>query len=300
MRKKISSKKKTILNKISIGTAQLGGFYGISNKVGKLSFNEFKKIVVFSRNINVNTFDTASDYKNVEKKLGLIGVNNSKVVSKLSKKIPNNNIFHWVKRSVVKSLNNLKVKKIHAILIHDTKILRGNKGKEIYKGLLNIKKLGLVKKIGISIYNMSELDEVLNNFKIDIVQAPFNFFDQRLKSSGWLKKFKKLNIEIHTRSTFLQGLLLMKKNEIPKKFKKWNKTFNLWFSLIKKMNKTPQEICLNFVLSHKEIDNVILGFDNLEQFKEIVNHAQLGKNSMKKVKVSDKSLLINPSKWNLI
>ena len=300
MRKKFNIQKKKDLNKISIGTAQFGTFYGIANKIGKLSFSEGKKIVNFSRNININTFDTACDYINAEKILGLIGVNNCNIVSKLPKKVPKNNIAKWVTKSVKKSLKKLKVKKLHAILIHDTKYLSGNQGQELYRGLLNIKKIGLVKKIGISIYNMSELDLILSNFKIDIVQSPFNIFDQRLKSSGWLKKLKKLNIEIHTRSTFLQGLLLMKKNELPKKFKKWNKIFNSWYKLIIKLKKTPQEICLNFVLSHKEIDKVILGFDSLEQFKEITNHVKVHKNPMKKVKVSDKSLLLNPSKWSQI
>ena len=45
MRKKFNIQKKKDLNKISIGTAQFGTFYGIANKIGKLSFSEGKKIV---------------------------------------------------------------------------------------------------------------------------------------------------------------------------------------------------------------------------------------------------------------
>ena len=43
--------------------------------------------------------------------------------------------------------------------------------------------------------------------------------------SNILNDLKKQNIEIHTRTTFLQGLLLLKKNKIPKQFYKYSGYF---------------------------------------------------------------------------
>ena len=50
----------------------------------------------------------------------------------------------------------------------------------------------------------------MSRFKLDMVQLPYNIIDQNFETSGWIKKLKKMNIKIHVRSIFLQGLLLMK------------------------------------------------------------------------------------------
>jgi preprotein translocase subunit SecY len=66
-----------------------------------------------------------------------------------------------------------------------------------------------VRKIGASIYNPLDLEEMSKTFRFDLIQAPFNLVDRRLQKTGWLKKLKDKGVEIHTRSAFLQGLLLM-------------------------------------------------------------------------------------------
>ena len=73
----------------------------------------------------------------------------------------------------------------------------------------NLKEEGIVKKIGCSIYSPDELNFILNSLDVDIIQAPLNLLDRRLIDSGWLSKLKSYGIEVHTRSSFLQGLLLM-------------------------------------------------------------------------------------------
>ncbi|MEM5627314.1 hypothetical protein AAHB47_28660 [Bacillus wiedmannii] len=49
----------------------------------------------------------------------------------------------------------------------------------------------------------------------DMIQVPLNIFDQRLIYSGLLQKLKTKGIEIHARSPYLQGLLLMDAEKIP-------------------------------------------------------------------------------------
>ena len=217
--------KNHLKTKIAIGTAQLGLNYGIANKTGKISQNEMRKILKFAEKNGIDTIDTACSYGSSEKKLGQLKINNFKIITKLPIKVTKSKKQKWVFKSINTSIKKLKVKNLYGILIHNMKQLRGNFGSKIYKELLEAKKQRLVKKIGISIYSINELKIALNKYKFDIVSVPFNVFDQRIKKTGWLHKLKKLKIEIHARSSFLQGLLLMNKKQRPKIFQKWHKLF---------------------------------------------------------------------------
>ena len=68
-------------------------------------------------------------------------------------------------------------------------------------------------------------DQELYLYDLDIIQIPFNIFDRRLLESGMIDILHDQGIEIHSRSVFLQGLLLMSEKDRPSIFTKWNK---LW------------------------------------------------------------------------
>ena len=86
---------------------------------------------------------------------------------------------------------------------------------KVWSCLNDLKKDGLVKKIGVSIYSPKELENITKYINLDIVQTPFNLID-RIQDTGWLLSLNKMGVEIHVRSIFLQGLLLMKEQNIPK------------------------------------------------------------------------------------
>ena len=126
---------------------------------------------------------------------------------------------------------------------------------------------------------------------------PFNIFDQRLIKSNILQELKDRNIEIHTRTTFLQGLLLLEGNKIPSKFEKYKKYFDNWNKIQKKIKIPKFEICLKYALSNKYIDKVIVGIDNSKQFNLLIKAAGYLKIQTKSVDASKEIDLINPSKW---
>lgn len=111
---------------------------------------------------------------------------------------------------------------------------------------------------------------------------------------------KNKNIEIYTRSTFLQGLLVMNKKQRPEKFNKWKSLFDKWDNFQKKIKRSGYEICLNFIFSNSEINKTIIGIDNLKQFKQVTSSRQLFKMNYKIFNSSRINMLINPSKWNQI
>tara|TARA_B110000444_G_scaffold192039_1_gene181867 strand:+ start:736 stop:1605 length:870 start_codon:yes stop_codon:yes gene_type:complete len=289
------------MSKLALGTVQFGMKYGIANDSNVFPQSEIKEILKLAALKNINTIDTAIAYGSSEENLGKEKLDPFNIITKLQS-LPDDkrNISLWVKKEINSSLERLNQKKVYGVLLHNTKDLSGVHGNAIYDALLELKENNLISKIGVSIYSPDELDEVIPKFKIDIVQSPFNVFDTRLQNSGWMEELHNMNIKIHTRSTFLQGLLLMQEEKIPSKFSKWKSLFNAWNEEIANKNITKMEACLQFSCSFKEIDRVIFGVDNLKQFKEVIGYDFLNDlNNLTSFSSTDESL-INPSKWNIL
>lgn len=287
------------MNKLALGTAQFGSQYGIANK-SKIKYTEVKEILRFAKKSNIDLIDTAIAYGNSEKFIGDVGIKDFKFVSKLPE-LPKNceNINFWVEQSVESSLKHLGISSLYGLLVHRSENLLGDSGKKLINALKMIKLNGLVKKIGMSIYDPSECEEVMKLTRIDIVQAPLNIVDRRLVISGWLSKLYSEEIEIHTRSVFLQGLLLMPHNKIPKNFNKWSKVLDKWSSELKNNNLSATEECLLYPMSFPEIDRVIVGVDNVNQLDEIIKKSKSYQSKFDwSFMISNDQMLINPSNWH--
>jgi len=171
-------------------------------------------------------------------------------------------------------------------------------GCELWDAMQTLKKNKLVKKIGYSVYTPSELDLLWDDFQPDIIQSPFNILDQRLKTSGWLKRLHNNGVEVHARSIFLQGLLLMKKEDRPEKFSQWNKIWQEWGSWLEEEKMSPLEGTLGFINSESMIDRSVVGVDSLKQLKEIIACPELQiKDIPTEITTTDQNL-INPVNWS--
>lgn len=288
------------MNKLALGTVQFGLDYGVANISGKINTSEAKNILEFAKKSKIDLIDTAIDYGDSEKVIGKSSIYNFKIVTKLPP-FPKHlsNIESWVEKNVQSSLKRLGVKFLYGLLFHRSKDLKGDQGKKLFNALRRIKCRGLIKKIGISIYDPKELDELMKLTKLDIIQAPLNLIDRRLETSGWLSKLHKSGVEIHTRSTFLQGLLLMPRKKIPNKFDKWNLIWDRWHSELSNSKLDAQEACLSYPLSLSEINNVIVGVDNINQLKKLVGITN--SKTLKKdwsFMISEDRMLIDPTNWD--
>jgi len=287
-----------INKKIILGSAQFGDLYGILKGKKILKAPETKSILEFSQKNNINCLDTSDQYKSLKKILCKQNLKKWKIsfkisgesISKLNTKIKFNNFFF-------KTLKKLNQKNFEYFLFHRSQDLLTAKGKKIYNYLTILKKKGFINKIGISAYTPNEIKKIIKNYKIDVVQVPYNIFDQRIKESNLIKKLKNMNIELHARSIFLQGLLLVKKNKIPKKFLKWQNKFNSWYKFLKKNKTTALLECLNFVFSNKDIDKFVIGVNSIDNLKEIVLlKKKFVKRNFDTFKSKDVNL-IDPRKW---
>jgi len=283
--------------KLGIGTAQFGTDYGIANQRGQLKQKEQKSILKFAQKNEIDMLDTAIDYGDSEKNLGKFGISKFKVVTKIPP-IPDNltNVAEWMSKHVNNSLLRLDISSMYGLLLHRSSDLFKYSGKVI-KFLKNLKESKLDKKIGDSIYSPYELEVIFKKTSIDIIQAPFNIIDQRLQTTGWLAKLNSLNIEVHVRSVFLQGLLLLPRNKIPKKFIPWKKIWDKWYEWQDKNSRvSPLQACLGFV-NIKGINRIIIGIDSLQQIKEIVNAKKIFNKISYPDLASNDIKLLHPSNW---
>jgi aryl-alcohol dehydrogenase-like predicted oxidoreductase len=284
--------------KLVLGTAQFGSCYGVSNTSGQITNNEAKDILEYADNAGITMLDTAIAYGESEQRLGEIGVKNWQIVSKLPG-IPRScvDVSAWIFESLTISLKRLNVEKLYGFLLHCPQDLLEKDGEQLYDTLLSLKQKGCIQKIGISIYEPAELDALCSRYQFDIVQAPFNILDSRMFDSGWLARLKKLGAEVHVRSVFLQGLLLMPKNEREHRFSRWSSTWSCFEEWLSESKLNSVQACLRYALSFPEIDKVIVGIDTLNQLKEICEAADGPSPQVpKKLCINDIDLL-NPARW---
>lgn len=285
--------------KLAIGGAQFGLSYGIANNTGQVDQVEAKKILEFAASQGIDTIDTAIAYGNSEMCLGAIGLHNYKVITKLPP-LPEvcEDVSTWAYENITGSISRLGCNYIYGLMLHHPDDLLGASGRHLYEAIKGIKNDGLVKKIGASIYSPTELDAILSKFDLDIIQAPFNLVDHRLLMTGWLDRLKKYDIEIHTRSSFLQGLLLMPREKIPKQFSRWNSLWDYWSDWLQERNIMPAKVCIDFVQSFEQIDRIIVGVDNLAQLNQLVALSIEPLSLDFPIMISNDENLINPVNWS--
>ena len=286
--------------KIGLGSAQWGLKYGISNKNGQSEEKEIEKIISYSEKENINIIDTASNYGNAEKTIGKYPNHKFKIITKtphFKNKYLTKSDGKLLISTFNQSLKNLNRKNIYALLIHNYNDLHKNGSENIIESLYELKNKKLVEKIGISIYSNCDIEKIFSKMSPDLVQLPLNIFDQRMLNNDRLNYLKSKGIEIHVRSIFLQGLLLME--DIPKYFLTWQDKLNQWKEFCLYNQKSKMEIALNFVNNLENVDSLILGVETLNQLKEIKNALdQTFKFNLKNFACEDERL-INPINWKI-
>jgi len=277
--------------KLALGTVQFGLNYGITNSIGQVKIDEVRKILNLAKNNNINTLDTASGYGNSELVLGNVGVDDYKVVTKT---IPLTTSVDIVVQAFHKSLENLNIAKVEGLLVHDIGDTENKQFNILFLALNELKKQGLVNKIGFSTYTPEHVNFLLEHFDFDLIQLPFNVFDTRLLEGGQLRKLKNKAVEIHARSVFLQGLLL-DFDHLVDYFFNWKNEFNAYQKIVKESGLSRLEYALNFALNTQELDKVLVGVSNTQQLVEIINASKNNIN-IEAFSINDVNLL-NPSNW---
>ena len=286
-------------NKIILGTVQFGLDYGINNNKGKPNQKEVKSIFDYANKNNINFLDTAEAYGNSHEIIGEYHANSNnkfKIITKFSSArvdLPEN-----ISERINRHLKTINVDSIYCYMFHNYDDFK-NYFKLFKLELLELKSRGVIKKIGVSLHSNHDINDVLKYNDVELIQIPFNLLDNMSKRKKVILKAKKLGVEIHTRSTFLQGLFFKDLDTIEGEISVLKK-YLLELRKIVDINEI-NNLALNYVCSNSNIDAVLLGVDNVSQLKNnftcinVNNFTNIIKNIIS-INVKEENWL-NPANW---
>lgn len=273
-------------SKLALGTVQFGVDYGISNSDGKPPIQEIEAILKLTLESKIDLLDTANSYGEAEHVIGLLNANRFYIVTKFLPE-SQNGLFE---NQFQDSLSKLKTEHVYGLLAHRPMDVVNNP--EIWDKMNVQKDNQKVKKIGFSFNSTEEYYAVIGkSFYPDIVQVPFNYFDDRF--SDIIKELKSNGCEIHVRSAFLQGLFFANTSQLSTFF---NEVKELVIELQKEYNTSLAAALLLFILDNKFIDKVVIGIQNRNQLQNILDSEVIAP----KLKGLDKKInhkILQPSLW---
>lgn len=259
-------------SKLVLGTVQFGLNYGIANTHGKPSMETVKQIIDVAYRHGIRILDTASAYGESELVLGTVlhelGLSNSmRIVSKIPS-LPNGatdmEAEEFIRKSLLQSLENLRVGQLEAVLFHRETDLK-------YLPLLQkMKTAGFIRKTGVS------LDATVppDTEKADLIQVPSNVLDRRFRK--FMQQAHLHKAEIFVRSVYLQGLLLMPEEKIPENLA-GVKPYRRKLEALATENAMPfPELCMRYLLSVPEANGILTGVDTIEQLEYNIRIAEKG------------------------
>lgn len=294
-----------IIPRYVLGTAQIGLNYGIANVTGKPDYNEAFSIIQTAYCTGVRFFDTAQAYGDSEKILGdiLKNLGISGHVSVITKLSPHHDLFNHnsIKQSIIQSQKNLGVKQIWGLLLHtptQLSLLEGGLGNLLQE----LKKNGLIRYLGVSVYTLHETEQAIRHPQIDLIQAPCNLWSPDLLINGIFALAEKYNKLIFIRSIFLQGLLLMNPDQVFQLLPIAKEASEIWEKTLLEFGNDRQEVCMRFAASLPF--PVIIGAENRKQVKNnfFCLHSALTRDEIlllhQKIMPYLKPNIIDPRRWN--
>jgi aryl-alcohol dehydrogenase-like predicted oxidoreductase len=286
--------------KLGLGTVQWGLPYGISNHGGVTPPRTVSMILAEARRFGVSLLDTGSLYGEAESVLGANALDEFRVVTK-TPRFATSTITQaqasQLEEVFRRSLERLSCARIYGLLAHHANDLLVPGGKRLLHAMSDLRQQGRVEKIGVSVYDGEQLDAVLNVFTPDIVQLPLSVLDQRMLVDGHLERLSEKGVEVHARSAFLQGLLLMPLDRVSDYFGPIRPLLSRWHSAARDQGFTLAQAALSFVRDSQNVSTVLVGVEDLAQFKACLKDFQVDATFDATGLGCEEPMFVNPTLW---
>ncbi|NGP78146.1 hypothetical protein G3570_15995 [Balneolaceae bacterium YR4-1] len=286
-------------DRLILGTVQMGLPYGINNPSGRISKQESFKILETAYRNGIQTLDTAEVYGCAHNVIGDFHQEHPKQRFNVITKIPKEIAINKVRTRLLTYIEELNIDKHEAVMFHSFDSYTTDP--QLKEELAKQKENGVFKNLGVSLYTNEELEQVMDDDIIDLVQLPFNLFDNTSIKGELIRSAKGKGKIIHTRSAFLQGLFFKNLREDHPVVKRLLEPLRKIQSLSEELGISIATLALQYCLRQPFIDRVIIGVDSQNQLESNLNLCdkelpQSVINEIDTIHIENKNLL-NPSLW---
>lgn len=279
--------------------------YGIANKSGKPDFDAARSLIATALDLGIDSFDTATAYGDSESVLGRalkalrIKDGSTRIMSKVSAS-EMTSVASCV-AAVQQSLQRLQVGKLELLFAHSFASLSEPVTAE---ALSEVKRQGLARATGVSVYTAQEALTALEQPQIDVVQMPLNALDQQAITASVIGAARRASKKLIFRSVFLQGLLVMPLEQVPQHMSFSREFLQSWHDLCKRLEVPPRVLALQCALSLADGMPLLIGCDSPGQLKENADaldyrssHVDEALAATAKLSAQVPEQLRNPSLW---
>lgn len=260
---------------LCIGTVQFGMDYGIAGQK-RPSVRDAVRILDYATQHGINNIDTANAYGTAEDVVGEFLKRKTVVRERLfiiSKFKPNlldeadeDDYYRIMKGNLENTFERLGTDYLDSYLLHSARYVWND---AITDTLYRLKKEGYVRHVGVSVYEPEEAVKVIERNNCDFMQLPYSIFDQRMEKAGVFELAqKKKNTQIHSRSAFIQGLILMEERDVPDFLEEAKPIVRKIDEMCRRYNISRIALAMSYVKRENAITHLVFGVDSLEQLKE--------------------------------
>jgi aryl-alcohol dehydrogenase-like predicted oxidoreductase len=253
---------------LALGTVQFGLRYGVAGRGMAVPPVEVRAILERAHALGIRMLDTAAAYGDIEPRLAALADGLSfRIVSKLPP-CPNGlnaeSAAAWAVHTLTQSRSRLGPA-LGTMLFHRAEDLLESRGDVLWAASARFALVhGL--RLGVSTYDFATLEHVRARFPISIAQVPGNAFDQRLRLASLAGDTP---LEIHVRSAFLQGLLLMPVDEAANRISAAASALSRWHRWCRARGLDALVAALGIVKSLPGVSHCVVGVDDLGQLEAI-------------------------------
>ena len=258
------------MTELVLGTASFLPGYGVSRANTNLSRMQATELIETALSCGIRRFDTAPAYGPAEEILGeTLGLTGGYSVStKVGFEACKDE--NSLKCSVERSLERLKVPRIDTLYIHDERVLFDKDANRLIENLERLRTNGIFRKLGVSVYTLDSMAEIRKRWPtVMVYQVPENICDRRLTESQKFQELLADNLEFVVRSVFLQGLLLMKPEQLPSRLQGATKAIQSLHQFARKNSISVLDLCLAYARSITWSHRILIGAMSPSQLREI-------------------------------
>ena len=289
------------MTRLCIGTVQFGMDYGVQGGTRPAARDAVAMLDYATQN-GVDAIDTAAAYGTAEEVVGEFLSRKTlpreavQVISKFG-----TNIFEGasvadyavrLRAAAETSLKRIKSDYLDAYICH---VPTAAGDPAIIEAMATLKASGLARHVGFSVYDPDQAQACLTADVVDFIQSPFSFLDRRMETSGALAEASAKGVDLHTRSAFVQGLMLMDVAKIPEHLAATRPIISDLEAACAEAGLSRRALALAFVKANPNISHLVFGVDNMAQLKEIVADFDLTVDSDAVKSVANRFAAVDPA-----